>query len=566
MITLIFLASFLICWWSLAQKRRFARLREFDSLSAKLTGHIFQWSASLFIVLLFYHGLLALLAAGWKILTAAQLVRLEQWFKAAKQISDEYKPSWLVSTAALFGLYLLGRAWIRFIERETPFRFIKKVTGLLTIAANALFLLASFTLLGFQPGEPATTLAIHLQEEREEYGVLRAELADSLQAPVLNQVVRKITDTIPGGVEIPTLIKATVDEGKRLRTAYSHAQTSTNFHNERIVALAKRSGEQQRLLLQADSTAQRVRQSGRPREAAKLPDEITYEQISKARSSVKRFRESYNEHLLRLVEQPGGKELVLSLPEGVFDHFSEALDPLTESFPLFKPVVEILKSVTSDAAEKQINRVLNKLTDSVVKHPEQLGYEMQQRAHEVADSVPIQVHRETRKRLNKEITSAKRQIAELQASTRGLEKSVRIVEARRSQTLKKSQPPDLQASAPAPYTQPGRKTDEPNTAGSEDDGLVFNPYGSADTERLQKGLENGWVVTENPQTGKMFVHARSSGIILSDLRYLVKQSPDGRRWTIYLPSIAYDGTATYGRSVGIIDKPVNASVGECSCQ
>jgi LysM repeat protein len=81
---------------------------------------------------------------------------------------------------------------------------------------------------------------------------------------------------------------------------------------------------------------------------------------------------------------------------------------------------------------------------------------------------------------------------------------------------------------------------------------------------LQRGLERGWVVTRNPE-GKIFVHTSEQGGVLRDLRYLIKESPNGNTWMVYRPSYSGDGHTRYGRMVGVIDKPTNVSVGECSC-
>ena len=83
-------------------------------------------------------------------------------------------------------------------------------------------------------------------------------------------------------------------------------------------------------------------------------------------------------------------------------------------------------------------------------------------------------------------------------------------------------------------------------------------------EDLQRGLDNGWVVTRNPE-GKIFVHASEEGGVLSGLRYLIQESPDGNTWRVYRPVHTSSGTE-YGRMVGVIEKPSNVSVGQCSCE
>jgi len=83
-------------------------------------------------------------------------------------------------------------------------------------------------------------------------------------------------------------------------------------------------------------------------------------------------------------------------------------------------------------------------------------------------------------------------------------------------------------------------------------------------QNFRRGLERGWVVTRNPE-GKIFVHASSKGGYLTDLRYLVKESPDGSSWTIYRPRPGPNGNQ-YGPRVGVIEKPRDIDVGDCSCR
>ena len=85
---------------------------------------------------------------------------------------------------------------------------------------------------------------------------------------------------------------------------------------------------------------------------------------------------------------------------------------------------------------------------------------------------------------------------------------------------------------------------------------------------LRTGLGHGWVVTQNGE-GKIFVHERESSGMLMGLRYLIREteSPNGTTsWTVYRPSEGSDGTHSYGRIVGVIDRPSRVSVTSCTCE
>jgi LysM domain-containing protein len=90
------------------------------------------------------------------------------------------------------------------------------------------------------------------------------------------------------------------------------------------------------------------------------------------------------------------------------------------------------------------------------------------------------------------------------------------------------------------------------------------PHDSAKMEALRTGLESGWVVTRNSE-GTIFVHRSDSGGILHDLKYLIKESDNGDTWTVYTPVLTMDGRHQYGRKIGVMDKPGDVMVGECSC-
>jgi hypothetical protein len=126
----------LLSWGLLIRKRTLARQGKSESFPAKLVGHLFEWSTSLAIVRLFYHLLLAFVAFGWRWITAEKLERLEDSLVALPRLAGEYKLTWGMSMAWLLVLYCFARWWIRFLDRETPFRAFKKVLPSRSCRAN----------------------------------------------------------------------------------------------------------------------------------------------------------------------------------------------------------------------------------------------------------------------------------------------------------------------------------------------------------------------------------------------------------------------------------------------
>jgi len=61
------------------------------------------------------------------------------------------------------------------------------------------FLLCSFTLLGFEPGKPASTLALHLNKQGPTTAGLRSELRNVLGGEHCESHSREDTRVLPGG-------------------------------------------------------------------------------------------------------------------------------------------------------------------------------------------------------------------------------------------------------------------------------------------------------------------------------------------------------------------------------
>jgi hypothetical protein len=77
------------------------------------------------------------------------------------------------------------------------------------------------------------------------------------------------------------------------------------------------------------------------------------------------------------------------------------------------------------------------------------------------------------------------------------------------------------------------------------------------------GLKQGWIVTRNsskdPHT--LFVHRTESLYGLIGLKFLIKESPDEKVWTVYLPN----ERGGFGQLIGNISRPSQIEVGECEC-
>ena len=104
----------------------------------------------------------------------------------------------------------------------------------------------------------------------------------------------------------------------------------------------------------------------------------------------------------------------------------------------------------------------------------------------------------------------------------------------------------------------------PNTEPSYTDLFANSGESQRSLEDLRRGLESGWVVTQNA-AGKIFVHRERYGQALIGLRYLIDEGFGGQ-WTVYTPTADGLGGQKFGRRIGTIEKPRGVEVTACTCR
>jgi hypothetical protein len=433
MASVLLIASLLLAWYSLSHQRAMARRSCSETVYAKFLDHLFEWSVSLAAVLIFYHILLALLASGWRWITVGDLERLELSLGSAQIVINRYKPTWTTWMVVLVVFYLVGRMWIGFLANDTPYRVFKKTRRLLHCLNTLVFLMASFTLLGFEPGKAASTLEINLRKERTDYGLLRRNIESALAAATINRAYDNLAKSLPHGVDVANLAYELRQEELRLRSTYAEIQTKYNSGDERISRLVNRFEVRQGAVDKAiRETEQHTTSAPIGGEEIELPGTLTYEDLSRANGHVKELQEKFRPRVLRLLEEPGAKEIVLKLPEGPIDHLFETLSPIVEANPMVKPIFDILRNTLNDAIEQAFRRKINNLTDSFIEHPEEVDTELPREAEELADSQPIKATLETKRQLQHSFDELSHELTEIRSSTRRLEQEEQAIEARGS--------------------------------------------------------------------------------------------------------------------------------------
>lgn len=434
MATLAMMLSALIAWHSWKRYRRLNKSR--DPIQKKVFEQVCVISASLAIVLIFYHTLLGLLAFGWEWITIQHLEAMEGTLRRLNQFVEAYKPSWPTWVFWAFLLYLIGAMWIRFLSRDTPFEFTKKIKLGLQIVNTTIFFLAAFTVLGFQPGEAATTLEIHLQEIRKDHGLFQQDLADALVGSTLNEIYQKTIDAFPDSQATKHLMDTALSEGAKLQEKF------------REMPRRRVSGELNQALRRVRSRARPLAEVvENPRPSVEpdvkfwffpLPAEATYRKVQRARESLRTFAERTRPRIIRFLKRPGGKELVLELPKGAIDQIAKVLDPIAEVHPMLKPVIEVLKNTANEALKTRLKSKLEKLSGAAIRNSTNLDQSLSETSREIADSTKIEVPPKREQEYRNEVANLRHEIAEIR----------RIVET--PETAHQSSSPHSRAIPPRP--------------------------------------------------------------------------------------------------------------------
>jgi hypothetical protein len=423
MATFVLVLSVIVSRVAFVRNRTLTRYHRSDTVSAKFLDHVFEWSASIALVLLLFHGLLAILAFGWQWLTVEQLQRLEQFLALAQETAERYKLTWGMSLAFLSLIYLTSWMWIRFLERDTPFRMFKRFTRVLRIANIVIFLLASLTLLGSEPGKAATTLEIRLQTNRTEYGVLRQDLQRALETQTVAHLYDNAVKAFPDGGKLPDAMRVSADASAALQNDYRQARASHNIKDSRIDRQLRERDIQQAALARATYAGPPASTPSDSVEDAIVPPGVTHRDLTNIQKRMDAFKEKIGPFVLKLASQPGGKEIALQLGARPIDQLATILDPVADAYPVFKPVFDILKSTAKDAIKIRLRQKLDELTSSIMQRPDGMETLLPKAAQDIAETFPVKVSPVAERQFRRGLNDLQSQVASLRQSTQRLERS-----------------------------------------------------------------------------------------------------------------------------------------------
>lgn len=408
--TLALFISALIAWG--AWRRNQELSKTLHPVRKKVWEHICILSAGLALVLLFYHVLIGILASGWQWISVHDLQRMEAALLRLKEVFERYKPSWMTWLLWSATLYFTSAMWIRFLEKDTPFEFTKLIKLSLQIINTAIFFLAAFTVLGFQVGPAATALDIHLQRIRSDFGLLQTDLADALTGSTLNQIYHNVADEFPEAAMVGDLIDLAHVEGARLQEKARQILPERRSPGTALARTLQRIELRERPLNDLSRAPAYAGDSNRYWRVP-IPEETTYRQTLRVREYVRTYLERVRPQLIRFVQNPGGKELLLEIPKGAIDNLAKALDPIAETHPMLKPAIEVLKTASNEALKVRFKAKLETLVAETMRNPTRVDQSVSKAVTEVVNEARIDVSPKLKEQHKREIANLRAEINQI---------------------------------------------------------------------------------------------------------------------------------------------------------
>jgi hypothetical protein len=436
MVTFCFVASLILVWYSLRRRRTLRRFGREKTLAFKFWGQTVEFSAILAVVLAWYHALLLLLSSGWEYLSAGTLLRLEHWLVTMQALLDRYKLNWTTTLGIMLLLYWLGAMRIVWFERNTPFSIFKKTKSILHVINVLAFLLASFTLLGSEPGAAAATLEIRLQKQRTDYGVLRREVKRALAGTSTSRAFDNVMRAFPSEPSAVAKLVESIDRNAdALRKSYTDTKAKYDVRDASTERLLAGYDRKQEDVERVQSVSESDSESS-DHDAENPPDVVSEHEIEGATASLHVLEEKVSPPFLGFLKRPGAKDIALHIADLPMDKTLEVLlRPITEAYPVLKPALDVLTSTLTDAVRQPLERKLDELTPALIERPDDAESLISQAAKDLADPIPVKIPPEQIRHFQRAVGELEREAKEFETGITRMDRIARSAESHRNQTL-----------------------------------------------------------------------------------------------------------------------------------
>ena len=507
-LTVLAFVAFLV---ARASQRAALRRRRADTFRYYLLASFIDFLKMLFVIIALYGGLLLFVEVFPDRISTVRLIGLEEMLSRLAFYSKLFKLTSLIAISVLFGLYALG-LW-KTVPVFVQYRKVtKRVYQFLT-------LVCCFTLLGFEAGSPAVALSLRVKRNRAEYGLLQQNITRALDERVAGRLLRRVSDSFPPAYRADSLDKVGAADQKIRSLEGTYREIKEN--GGASPGLGKLLADHPPV----DDGGEHGSQAGAELETNQAEpgdgrDRVSYREIEDAEAALAEIskKTSFGGDGRELGEKVA-LELFKSAREHARDHF---LISITQEFPIFGPVSDVVSAALDKRAEASIKQMADRIASSRIDNANEMDAEVSRSAESLAQSLTIETTFQPRTREGQAVRSWQTELQQIDTYA---------------------------ATAPAQVVELKERADN-----------------AREMKNFRDGLSHQWVVSRNSSDDpeRLFVHAEmeSSGA-LEDLKFLVKESPDGNTWEIYLPP---EGGGKYGKRVGSISRPTEVEVFECGCR
>jgi hypothetical protein len=317
------------------------------------------------------------------------LVKLEEALEKARSMFSVFKVSAFQTFGVLVILYLLNFVRVPSSNISTLFKFFDRYQKFVRRAYIVAVLLASFTLLGSQIGNPTSALKVKIRTTRDGYADLVNDTAELLSQVVFHDLFEKAKKDFPESyIEAFDLPGKILADAESLKKYYEKVSDKYSFKDDSVVMLYSKyigrshlKGYSEILSLDFDRISvsrsevskenkEHIRKNVEARsgdinlvvldeEAAtkrivptQYPETLTQKQIESTKKAISNYKQKIPARAVELLQLPGGKKILLHGPRLITAQLKTAVfGELIRNIPLFGPLVDVASNTIGKAVE-----------------------------------------------------------------------------------------------------------------------------------------------------------------------------------------------------------------------
>ena len=360
------------------------------------------------------------------------LVKLEQAFEKLRLTFSVFKLSTMQVLGALVLIYLLN--FVRVLSSKTGalYKLFDRYQKNVRRAYIALVLLASFTLLGSQLGNPTSSLKVKIKTIRDGYADIVNETAQIVSQEVFPELFEKVKKSFPEtyvrSFDMPVELHGDAEELKnyyrevsdnygvkddsvvRLYSRYlgpsysAYFNQNTFYYFDRISvtgsdlepaekerirrSVESRSGDINLVLLEKKGFSKKVI-------PVNYPGTLTYKKVDSAKKTISDYKQYRSPKAAELLKLPGGNKILLHGPKLVSSRLKTAVfGELIRNIPLLGPVLDVFSNTFDKVLEIKLSEKAENAFNFSDKDSSSYGSAIRRASSSIVQETAIQVTKE----------------------------------------------------------------------------------------------------------------------------------------------------------------------------